>query len=244
MTNLEKFFSSSSGVIFLFIYFLCSMTTESFREIVLGYMQPLLDGERAQLLSFTALLIVLLGFSSVALSLVIGRFWDLTFYLFGHGYDREEYEPVRQALQNSTKEGSEVSQFLLSLRIQPIYGTILHSYAPTSYIEWLGRRWTSFNNSGLQATAAVLAVLATLVQSCYLNTNLPSSALIIVFLLVFPAVTMFVGYARLREVLSSEALFCRSLLEEELSDAMNNVSKKITERGGSTEGVPSLGARL
>lgn len=101
--------------------------------------RPLLT-DRAQLLSSIGLLIIGLGFASVSLSLVIGRVWDALFYFFGGGYSRSEYEGMRQALLAKTPTDSETVKYLQDKEIQAIYGTILHSYAPTSFIEWLGRR--------------------------------------------------------------------------------------------------------
>ncbi len=244
MTNIQKFFGSSPGVIFIFVFILTSLSSNEFFSALASYAKSLLDGDRAHLLSFMALLIVILGFASVALSLIVGRIWDALFYFFGGGYDRTEYEFVRTALLNKLSNDSEAAVFLRKSKIQPLYGTILHSYAPTTYIEWLGRRWTSFNNSGLQATASVIGVLSAFLFSTLMSLSSPSYLFLIVFLLIFPGITMYIGNARLKEVLASEELFCRSLVDEELGSAVSNVASKVSERGGSTDGVPELGGRL
>lgn len=243
MTNLQKFFSSSPGVIFLFVLALCLASIAEVQSSVADLIRPLLT-DRAQLLSSIGLLIIGLGFASVSMSLVIGRVWDAIFYFFGGGYSQSEYERIRQALLANIPADSETARYIESKEIQAIYGTILHSFAPTSFIEWLGRRWTSFNNAGLQATASVLGALASLALAIQYGLEWPKSGLLIVFILVFPLVTFYIGRARLKELLSAEEFFCRSLVDENLHKAVEAVAQKISSRGGSTDGVPELAEQL
>lgn len=244
MTNLQKFFSSSPGVIFIFVLLVCELSSEDLWPFLQKVAMPLISGDRAQLLSLIALVFLVLGFASVACTLIVGRVWDLLFYFLGHGYDRVEYEAAREALLSRVEVESSSQVFLSKLKIQPIYGTILHSYAPTSYVEWLGRRWTSFNNSGLQATAAVMASITSISISVYYEIEWSPWWIILFFGAIFPLITLYIGAARLREVLSSEELFCRSLLDPELNSALTEVSEVIAKRGGSTDGVPDLDGRL
>ncbi len=137
MTNLQKFFNSSPGVIFLFVLALCLASIAEVQSSVADLIRPLLT-DRAQLLSSIGLLIIGLGFASVSMSLVIGRVWDAIFYFFGGGYSQSEYERIRQALLDNIPADSETARYIESKEIQAIYGTILHSFAPTSFIEWLG----------------------------------------------------------------------------------------------------------
>ena len=243
MTNLQKYFSSSPGVIFLFVLVLCSASIPEIQSSVSDLVRPLL-ADRAQLLSSIGLLIIGLGFASVALSLVIGRIWDAFFYFLGGGYSQIEYERIRQALLANIPADSETVKYVQDKEIQAIYGTILHSYAPTSFIEWLGRRWTSFNNAGLQATASLLGAFASVALAAQSGVAWPKPGLLLVFVLLFPVVTYYIGRARLRELLSAEEFFCRSLVDENLHNAVEAVAGKISARGGSTDGVPELGARL
>lgn len=243
MTNLQKFFSSSPGVIFLFVLGFCLASTPQVRSSVADLARPLLT-DRAQLLSSIGLLIIGLGFASVSLSLIVGRVWDAIFYFFGGGYSQNEYEKMRQALLTKIPADSETFKYIQDKEIQAIYGTILHSYAPTSFIEWLGRRWTSFNNAGLQATASVLGAFASVALAVQYGIALPNFGLLFVFVLLFPLVTFYIGRARLNELLSAEEFFCRSLVDDNLNKAVDAIAEKISSRGGSTEGVPELGAHL
>lgn len=205
--------------------------------------RPLLS-DRAQLLSSIGLLIIGLGFASVSLSLIVGRVWDALFYFFGGGYSQIEYEEMRKALLAQIPSDSETVKYLQNKEIQAMYGTVLHSYAPTSFIEWLGRRWTTFNNAGLQATASVLGAFTSIAISFQYGIAWPKFGLLFVFILLFPLVTFYIGRARLSELLSAEEFFCRSLVDENLHCAVEAVAGKISSRGGSTDGVPELGARL
>jgi hypothetical protein len=239
MTNIQKFFTSSPGVIFIFVFSLSMMTTAETR-VMIGAVYNDFSTDREQLLSFTALVVVFLAFASAALTLVIGRVWDALFYFFGGGYDRAEYEPIRDLLRTDLAEGSISRHLVNNSRIQPLYGTILHSFAPTSYIEWLGRRWTSFNNAGLQATGSVLAVLSANVWCWQAAMMQPSWLTSLIFGLIFPGITMLIGRARLFEVLASERLFCLSIADDQLRATMNAIAKSIVDRGGSQGGVPDL----
>lgn len=189
-------------------------------------------------------MIIVLGFASVSLSLIVGRVWDALFYFFGGGYSRNEYEKIRQALLVNIPADTETVKYIEGMEIQPIYGTMLHSYAPTSFIEWLGRRWTSFNNAGLQATASVLGGITSVAMAIQFGIALPNLGLLFVFILLFPLVTYYIGRARLIELLSAEEFFCRSLVDENLHKAIETVAGKISSRGGSTDGVPELEDRL
>lgn len=243
MTNLQKYFSSSPGVIFLFVLVICLASIPDIRSSASDLVRPLLT-DRAQLLSSIGLLIIGLGFASAALSLVIGRVWDALFYFFGGGYSQNEYEIMRQALLAEIPTESEAFKYIQNKEIQAIYGTILHSYAPTSFIEWLGRRWTSFNNAGLQATASVLGTFSSMALAIQSGTAWPNFGLLLIFAVFFPLVTYFIGRARLKELLSAEEFFCRSLVDGKLHDAVNAVAGIISSRGGSTDGVPDLDAHL
>ncbi|OAN75476.1 hypothetical protein A8B78_15780 [Jannaschia sp. EhC01] len=151
---------------------------------------------------------------------------------------------MRQALLANIPADTETVKYLQGKEIQAIYGSILHSYAPTSFIEWLGRRWTSFNNAGLQATASVLGAFASIALAVQYGLTWPKFGLLFVFVLLFPLVTFYIGRARLKELLSAEEFFCRSLVDENLHNAVEAVAGKISSRGGSTDGVPELGAQL
>lgn len=244
MTNLQKFFNSSPGVLFIVGTFICLLTSDKFRIFFFVSLEPFLMGDRAHLLSLTALLIIVLGFASVAFSLMIGRIWDAIFYFFGGGYNRTEYEPLRTFLLERVGEGSEAQRTIAELNVQALYGTILHSYAPISYIEWLGRRWTTFQNAGLQATASFLSAIVSLTLSQYFSFESPHTVALAFFGLFSPFLTIYIGRTRLHEVLQSEEFFCKSLLNCEISEAIRELAIEIDSRGRNQDTSPEVDERL
>jgi len=90
----------------------------------------------------------------------------------------------------------------------------------------------------------VLGAFASVALAIQSGIALPKFGLLFVFVFLFPLVIYYIGRARLNELLSAEEFFCRSLVDENLHDAIEAVAVKLSDRGGSTEGVPELGARL
>jgi len=127
-----------------------------------------------------------------------------------------------------------------SMKVQPIYGQFLHSYARQTFVNWLARRWDTFHESATNSIGIFLAI----VSGCgfiyfgkYTYGDTTKFILLIAIFLIL--IILSVGKKRKKELLMSEKLFCISIVDPDVRLAFREISEAITERGQNENDIAS-----
>lgn len=174
----------------------------------------------------------------------INTIWEFLFYSILKGYDRPEYEGIKQKLLAHLPQWDEdMKNHIKELPVQPIYGQFLHSFAKQSFIQWLVNRWKTYHlmmSSGIGIFGGVIIGLFILLWYQFKVTAL---FLHLIWIPIIALVMLiYIGRKRQSELLKSEGLFCLSIQNKNLQIAFDEISKTISSRNiddnKQTEGLP------
>jgi hypothetical protein len=131
------------------------------------------------------------------------------------------------------------------MKVQPIYGQFLHSYARQTFVNWLARRWDTFHDSATNSIGIIFAIIfgfGFISIEKYTLTNTTWATLLFSF--IFILLIAYVGLQRKKELLMSEKLFCISIVDPDVRDAFYHIREIITRGQENKDIEPSLSERL
>ena len=131
---MERLSKMTSGAVFLISLIIILSSSPEIWNIMyekIYVIFDLLNGQEAPvLLSLNFIFLIFIVSLIAALSFLIERLWDFVFYSFiFKGYNQKEYEILKDHLLKSLGENSNFINEIESMKVQPIYGQFLHSYA-------------------------------------------------------------------------------------------------------------------
>ena len=131
------------------------------------------------------------------------------------------------------------------MKVQPIYGQFLHSYARQTFVNSLARRWDTFHDSATNSIGIIFAIIlgfGFISIEKYTLTNTTWATLL--FSIIFILLIAYVGLQRKKELLMSEKLFCISIVDPDVRDAFDHIREIITRGQENKDIEPSLSERL
>ena len=247
---MERLSKMKSGSVFLLILLIIFASCPEIWIIILveidNFLIFLNEQEAPVLLSINFAFLIFIISLIAALSFFIEKLWDFIFYSVFKGYNKKEYELIKEYLIEYLGEDSKFTNEIKNMRVQPIYGQFLHSYAKQTFVNWLSRRWETFHDSITYSIGIILAIILgfgfiTIKKYTFTSTTWVAFLFAIVFILL----VSYVGLQRKKELLMSEKLFCISIVDPNVRDAFCHISEIIRDRGQENKDIePSLSERL
>ena len=234
---MERLSKITPGAVFLIVLIVILSSSPEIWSMMykkINHLLGLLDGQEATvLISLNFIFLIFIVSLIAALSFTIERLWDFIFYSFiFKGYNQKEYELLKDYLLKSIGDDSNFKNEIESMKVQPIYGQFLHSYARQTFVNWLARRWDTFHESTTNSIGIFLAI----VSGCgfiyygeYTYSDMTKFIILIAIFLIL--IILSVGKKRKKELLMSEKLFCISIVDPDVRLAFQEISEAITERG-------------
>ena len=221
------------GLFILFFSLILASSPEILTKIIdiTKEISELLDTQLGPVvISINFLFLILLVSLIAAISFIIEKIWDFLFYFILKGYDRKEYKLIKDELMNQLPKDSKYLDDIKKMKVQPIYGQFLHSYANQTFVEWLTRRWQTYHTSANYSIGIILAIIlsSTII---WLNFNFSNNSYFLIFTgIIFTLILLYIGNKRKNELLMSEYLFCISIIDPDVADIFDQISHTIIRR--------------
>jgi len=246
---MERLSKIKSGSAFLFTLIIIFASCPEILTKILEEIDILLiflnEQEAPVLLSLNFAFLILIISLIAALSFFIEKLWDFIFYFAFKGYNQKEYELIKEYLVEILEDDSKFLDEIKKMKVQPIYGQFLHSYARQTFVNWLARRWDTFHDSVTNSIGIIFAIIfgfGFISIEKYTFTYTTWATLL--FSIIFIILLVYVGLQRKKELLMSEKLFCISIVDPDVRDAFYHISEIITRGQENKDIEPFLNERL